>query len=79
MKRIILIAAAIIFVIAAISDIVTAPSFGDMSPSEKSFVIRLIVSIGLFIVGVISLQTLKNWIIAGILGLAAFVVLFAGC
>lgn len=79
MYRIILIIVAIIFIIAALTNLVTDPNFGGMSPPEKNYVIRFIVSIGLFIGGFIGFITLKNWIIFGILGLAAFTVLFSSC
>jgi len=70
---------AIIFVGAALVDLLSSPHFGGMSPTEKIFVIRFIVSLGLFIGGIISLATLKNWIIAALFGMAAFGVLFSSC
>jgi len=79
MGKIIPITIAIIFVVAALVNLFISPNFGGMSFSEKSFIIRFIVSIGLFIGGLISYATLKNWVIAAILGMAAFAVLFSSC
>lgn len=77
--KVIYIIIAIIFVIVALANLFSSPDFGGMSFSEKSFVIRFIIALGLFIGGFISLAALKNWVIFAILGMAAFVVLFSSC
>ncbi len=79
MYKIILIAIAVVFIGTALTNLFTSPDFNGMSLSEKNYTIRFIVSIGLFISGFISFVTLKNWIIFGILGLAAFTVLLSSC
>jgi len=77
--KVIYIIIAVIFVTVALANLFSSPDFVGMSFSEKSFIIRFIIALGLLIGGFINLAALKNWVISVILWMTAFVVLFSSC
>ena len=66
----------IIFVAAAIANLITSSHFTEMSSSERSLIIRFILTIGLFAGSIVSLTTVKNWVFAIVLAIAATGLLF---
>ena len=79
MYKIALIIVAIVFVVSALVDLFSSPNFGGMSFSDKSFVIRFIFFIGLFIGGLISFAALRDWVISALLVMVALIILFSSC
>ncbi len=76
MRNAIIAMVSIIFVAAAIANLITSSHFTGMSSSERSLIIRFILTIGLFAGSIASLTTLKNRIFAVVLGMAAIGLLF---
>ncbi len=77
MRNAIIAMVAIIFVAAAIANLITSSHFTEMSSSQRFLIIRFILAIGLFAGGIASLTTLKNRVFAVVLGMAAIGLLFS--
>ena len=71
MRNAIIVMVTIIFVATAIANLITSSHFTEMTSSERSLVIRFILTVGLFAGSIVSLATLKNRIFAVILVIAA--------
>jgi len=80
--RIFYIIFAIVFVVAALSDSCSNPNFANMTIWEQIRHVRLVISLGLFIGGFISFDTLKSQTLGGILigaAVAILISMLAGC
>ena len=76
MRNAIIAMVSIIFVAAAIANLITSSHFTEMTSSQRSLIIRFILSIGLFAGSIASLTTVKNWVFAVVLSIAAIGLLF---
>ena len=77
MRNAIIAMVAIIFVAAAIANLISSSHFTEMNSAQRFLIIRFILTIGLFAGSIVSLTTLKNRVFAVVFGIAAIGLLFS--